>query len=114
MKKTLSLATTLLISSLLFSACSTTTQGPQADVKKADYVYFKKSMPLHKINKQIIKAGEEDGWRMTEFKENALIAEKTEGDGDTKAVTITFGEDYFTLSPENDDLKDAIEDKFGL
>jgi len=111
MKKTIFMGSVFLATSLFFVSCSAT-KG--VDVKKEDYVHLKKSMPLKKINQKIMKAGEEDGWRMTPFKENAIIAEKTEGEGETQAVTVTFGQDYFTLDPDNDDLEDAIAESFGL
>ena len=111
MKKMLILGTGLILSSLLLVSCSAT-NGVDVDTQTADFTHFKK-MPLKKVHKLIVEAGEEDGWRMTEFKENEVIAEKTE-DGETKAVTIDFSEDYFNLDPNDSDLEDAIEDKLGL
>ena len=111
MKKILILGATVLLSSLLFVSCSSTS-GPGVDAKTADYTYFE-DMPLTKVHKLIVEAGEENGWRMTEFKENELIAEKTD-DGETKAVTVEFSEHYFHLTPDDSDLEDAIEDKLGL
>jgi len=111
MKKILITATGILLSSLLFVSCSTT-NGVDVDTKTVDFTHFKE-MPLKKVHKLIVKAGEEDGWRMTEFKENELIAEKTEN-GQTKAVTIDFAEDYFNLDPHDSDLQNAIENKLEL
>ncbi len=111
MKKIL-LGITLLLSSLLFVSCSAT-NGVNTDAAEAQYTHFEPTT-LNKVHKAIITAGEEDGWRMTEFKENALIAEKTEGEGDTKTVTIKFSKDHFILDPEDSSLQDAIEDKLGL
>jgi len=111
MKKILITATGILLSSLLFVSCSAT-HGVETDTKTVDFTHFKE-MPLKKVHKLIVQAGEEDGWRMTEFKENEVIAEKTE-DGKTKAVTVDFAEDYFNLDPNDSDLQNAIEDKLGL
>ena len=111
MKKNLITVTGLLLSSLIFVSCSAT-NGVDVDAKTVEYTHFK-TMPLKKVHKLIVEAGEEDGWRMTEFKENELIAEKTEDDK-TKAVTIDFSESYFNIDPHDDDLEDAIEDKLGL
>jgi predicted small secreted protein len=111
MKKTIILGATLLLSSLLFVSCSATS-GTDVDAKTENYTKFKE-MPLKKVHTLIVQAGEEDGWRMTEFKENEIIAEKTD-DGDTKAVTVDFSQNSFNLSPEDSDLKDAIEEKLGL
>jgi len=111
MKKTVIIATGLLLSSLFFVSCSAT-NGVDVDAKTVEYTHFE-TMPLKKVHKLIVEAGEENGWRMTEFKDNELIAEKTE-DGKTKAVTVDFAEDYFNLDPHDSDLQDAIEDKLEL
>jgi len=111
MKKILILGTAAVLSSLLLVSCSAT-NGANVDVKTADYTHFQ-NMPRNKVHKLIVEAGEESGWRMTEFKENELIAEKTES-GETKAVTIKFSEDSFTITPNDGDLEDAIEEKLGL
>ncbi|QOP45390.1 hypothetical protein [Sulfurimonas paralvinellae] len=111
MKKNFILTLSFLLTTLLFTACSTTSTG-DGDVKTANYVHFK-AMPLKEVHARIVEAGEEDGWRMTEFKENELIAEKTDN-GNTKAVTIDFAENYVNLTPHDSDLEDAIEDKLGL
>ena len=111
MKKILITATGFLLSSLLLVSCSAT-NGVDVDSKTAEFTHFKE-MPLKKVHKLIVEAGEEDGWRMTEFKENELIAEKTE-DGKTKAVTIHFSKDYFAVDPNDSDLEDAIEEKLEL
>ena len=108
MKRNIASGLVFIFSTLIFSACATT----QGDVKSADYTHFEKRS-LKKVHQLIVQAGQEDGWRMTEFKENELIAEKTE-DGKTKAVTIKFSQNSFYLSPEDDDLEDAIEDKLEL
>jgi len=111
MKKIVILSVSALLSSLLLVSCSATS-GVEVDAKTADYTHFN-TIPLKKVHKLIVEAGEEDGWRMTEFKENELIAEKTEDD-ETKAVTISFSENSFNLDPNDSDLEDAIEDKLGL
>jgi len=111
MKKILITATGLLLSSLLFVSCSAT-NGVDVDAKTVDFTHFE-DQPLKKVHKLIVEAGEEDGWRMTEFKDNEVIAEKTE-DGKTKAVTVDFAEDYFNLDPHDSDLQNAIEKKLGL
>jgi hypothetical protein len=113
MKKNLIVGmTTVLLSSWLFISCSATSGVGGVGEESANYTHFEK-MPLSKVHKLIIQAGEEDGWRMTEFKENEIIAEKTD-DGETKAVTVDFAEDHFYITPHDGDLEDAIEDKLGL
>jgi PBP1b-binding outer membrane lipoprotein LpoB len=112
MKKIYILGTTLLLSSLLFVSCSAT-NGVNVDSAESGYTHFQ-NMPLNKVHKAIVDAAQEDGWRTTEFKENVLIAEKTISEGDTKAVTVKFSQNYFTLEPKDSDLQNAIDDKLGL
>jgi predicted small secreted protein len=111
MKKNLILSLLFLLSTLLFVSCSTTS-GTNVDVKTADYTYFT-PMSLKEVHNLIKEAGEESGWRMTEFKEHEMIAEKTEN-GTTKAVTIDFGKNYFHIEPDNSNLQDALEDNLGI
>ncbi|WP_297486162.1 hypothetical protein [Sulfurimonas sp.] len=96
--------TLLLLSSLMIIGCSTTTNP------NADYVQLSHKMPLSKVHQLIVKAGEEDGWIMTEFTDHAVLAEKIKNQS-SKAVTVHFTEDSFHLSPDNSDLENAIEDK---
>ncbi len=61
-----------------------------------------------------IKAtAEKEGWLTTEFKTNTLIAEKTIQNNST-SVTITFSKSYFSISPENTDLKNAINSALNI
>jgi hypothetical protein len=98
--------TSLMLS--LFAGCSNQ-PGIAEDARTIDYNHFKTELTQKQIHKIIVKAGEEEGWRMTEFKENQIVAEKTEDDK-TKAVSVIFSNEYFHLDPEDDDLEDAIED----
>lgn len=107
MKKNLIISLAFLLSTLLFVSCSTTS-GENIDAKTADYTYFT-PMSLQEVHNLIVQAGEESGWRMTEFKDHEMIAEKTEN-GNTKAVTIDFGKNYFHIEPSNSDLEDALTD----
>lgn len=112
MKKLILTGSTILLASLVFISCSTGLNTDN-DTKIDSYTFLKKSMPLKQVHQMIIEAGVTDGWHMTEFEGNELIADKTEN-GMTKVVNIYFSKESFKISPENDDLEDAIEDKFGL
>ena len=105
MKKGLKLLSTALLSSLVMSACGLATTG----TGHTEYNTFDKQLTQEEVYSLIMTAGKKDGWRMTEFKNNTIIAEKTD-DGDSESVTISFSDEYFSLSPENGDLEDAIED----
>jgi len=108
MKKLLKLALVPAVA-LLMVSCSAT-DSPDADTKTAEYTHFKKKHSLKEVHDLIMEAGKEDGWRMTEYKENEIIAEKF-SDDDAKSVTIEFTKEYFYIDPQNGDLEDAIEEK---
>ncbi len=107
MRKIIISTITIVLSSMLFNACSTTSMTT-GDAKTASFTHLKHEIPVKKIHKLIRQAGEKNGWRMTEFKENELIAEKKENNA-MKAVTITFTKEYFDISPKDSNLQEAIE-----
>ena len=98
MKKIIALSIVTFLISLTFAGCQGT--SPTAHVSKQHYTQEK----IHSIIK---KAGVENGWIMTEFKKNTLIAEKVNGNNAT-SVTITFDNSSFNISPANSDLENAI------
>ncbi len=61
----------------------------------------------------IEKAAEKSGWKITPFKNNEVIAEKTD-DGKTVSSSIKFYKGYieFSNTSDTDDLKEAIEEEF--
>jgi len=61
-----------------------------------------------KLAKAIKKVGEESGWVMTDFKSNAIIAEKIT-QKETISVTIIFSNSSFNIIPANNELKNALE-----
>ncbi len=68
-----------------------------------------------KLHEAIMKAGEAQGLKMIEFKSNAIIAERADGD-DSASATITFSKDKIIIMEESgdinaDDLIDAIEEE---
>jgi hypothetical protein len=77
------------------------------DAQSQDYIYLNKTLTQEKVYNGIYKAGQNAGWKMTKFKSNMFIAEKTHN-GDTQAVDILFNKESFSLSPQNNDLEDAI------
>jgi hypothetical protein len=109
MRKQISKLTLLFLSSLMIVACAGTPKYDN-DVQHANYVRITHPMPLKKVHDIIKEAGEQAGWRMTEFKDNALIAEKI-SDEQSNAVTIDFSTDSFHLNPQNSELQDAIAEK---
>ncbi len=67
-----------------------------------------KKFTQSQIHDTIKIVAEKEGWIVTEFKSNALIAEKT-SDNDSISVTITFSKSTFSILPENVNLKSAID-----
>lgn len=102
MKKTAIIAFATALSTLLLVGCSSTISP--------EYGSTHQSVEAHKDDKKITrhaikKAGEKAGWRMTEFRGNALIAEK----GD-EIVTVEFSHGSFHTTPKNSSLESAIND----
>jgi len=69
----------------------------------------KKDLSHEEVSKLIVEAVEKAGWKMTEFKSNAFIAEKIDGE-DSVSATVTFGNGSFDISPENAELEDIVSD----
>ncbi len=72
-------------------------------------VYLTQSEMHHTIKNAV----EKEGWSTTEFKNNALIAERTT-EGDSISVTITYSKSEFFISPENINLQNAINSVLGI
>lgn len=111
MKKLITLGLVSALSVLVFVGCGGAgASAPSShDAKTAESTFFTKHLTQEKAHKLILSAGEEAGWKMTEFKSNSVIAEKIDGE-DTISVTISFDNDSFEIHPENSDLEDAIVD----
>ena len=63
-----------------------------------------------KLQKLIIEAGEENGWIMTEFKSNTLIAEKIQNEN-SLSLSVKFNKSSFSIIPANSELKALITAK---
>jgi len=115
MKKLLLLSFAATLSLSLLTGCSSNKVYPEDATLSKNGIYTN----IHdhkKLKKIVIKAAKEKGWRVTEYKENAIIAEKV-GDGDSKATTIKIHNNNidFENSANTDDsdivdLKEYIQD----
>jgi len=74
---------------------------------EAEYVASKIHLSQKEMRHTIKAAGEENGWIMTEYKGNTLIAEKIEEDG-MVSVTVTFDSSSFSIEPENTTLDNIL------
>lgn len=101
MKKILTLSLISALTLVLSTGCISTS-GDGLQVKTHDN---------EKILHAIEKAGKKNGWKITEFKNNEVIAEKTD-DGDTVSSSIKFqdGNIQFSNSAAASDLSSDIED----
>ena len=102
MKKTALIALVTALSSLILIGCAAKEAAPKQS--------FHESVELQKHNQKLMHhaikhAGEENGWRMTEFGGHSFVAER----GDD-VITIKYSRGAFSLDPENSSLQSAIED----
>ena len=117
MKKIISLTLISSVALMLITGCGGS--GPSAEHndpsinKNALYTNMHNNEKLAKV---IHKAGEENGWKITKFKSNTVIAEKVAGDS-TYGSTLKFNDGHIefenaegTSDGDLDDLRDAIED----
>lgn len=102
MRKVITLSIASALSTLLLVGCGATT-SPEVHTGEI----HNKHMTQEKIHKIVKEAGENSGWKMTEFKSNTMIAEKIDGDNST-SLTVTFNKGSFDITPANSDLEDAI------
>ncbi len=107
MKKILSLSLISALTLVLSSGCSTKTGDPSVS---ADALYVN-THDNEKILHAIEKAGKANGWKITEFKSNEVIAEKTD-DGDTVSSSIKFQDGHIEFSNDDaaSDLSSDIEE----
>ncbi len=97
-----------LVSAFALFALANCTGAPESP-ESHHGVSEKAHLTQEKVSKIISQAAEEAGWKITEFKSNALIAEKIDGE-DSISTTITFNKESFDINPENDDLEDVLND----
>ena len=105
MKSLFKTSLSLLLASLLFTSCAT--YSTHEDAKTEEYSHFKEKHDLKKIHDTIMKTGVKEGWRMTKFKNNSILAEKT-SDNETQAYTIDFTKSSLIVIPKNSSLEESL------
>lgn len=111
MKKILSITLISALAVVLSTGCGS--KSPDAhDAKVSDSALYVDTHNNEKIAHAIEKAGEKTGWNITEFKNNEVIAEKTDN-GDTVSTSIKFSDGHIEFGDADitSDLRDAIEDE---
>ncbi|MEA2090934.1 MAG: hypothetical protein U9O83_01050 [Campylobacterota bacterium] len=121
MKKILSITLISALALVFSTGCSSKSEAAPAhapapekrDVKVAKEALYVKTHNNKKIAHAIEKAGEKTGWKITEFKSNEVIAEKTTGE-ETIASTVKFSGGYIEFSDNEAtmDLREAIVEEF--
>ena len=113
MKRIITLGVVSILSSFVLVGCGSDSPSPSGlhdgYGQESEWTTVHTGLSQKKIRNIIKDAGEKDGWRMTEFKKNAILADKTDGD-DLISTTVYFDKNSFTTDPENSDLEDAIGD----
>ena len=112
MEKVIGLGLVLVYATWFLTAQSTSLPTSVVDSSSVESFVDEKSIVnktlTHKqLYKTIKSVGEDENWIMTDFKSNTLIAEKI-NDTTSISVTIKFDESSFHISPENNELQNAI------
>ena len=103
LKKLLSILSISALTLLLSVGCASTHSSEEAH--SGDY----QKLSNKQIHQAIMRGGEKAGWKMTEFKDNEVIAEKIE-DGDSEMVSVKIHNGHVSYEGEasHSDLEDAI------
>jgi len=107
MKKTVTLGMILLVSSLMMSGCGAQVPTPSTIENEGVKTTLNKELGQKKIHKIITEVVQAEGWQVTEFKKNEVLAEKTKNE-DSIAVSIRFDNSSFEITPQNSELNDVI------
>ncbi len=118
MNKILKLSIVTALSGFLVVGCSGTPDAPDSETSHSTAnmssveihaMHVHANLTQEKLANIVKKAGEDAGWKMSKFKIDSFIAEKTE-DEETTSATVKFNKESVVITPENDDLKEAIEE----
>lgn len=105
MKKTLSVVVASVAALTLITGCAGISNGSDMSAHvKEDASICKTAIYVgHRSNESVLKsieaAGEKNGWRMTAFKANAILAEKSV-DGKPYSTTIQIAKEHITCSKD--------------
>ena len=116
MKKMIKIALASAVSMLLLTGCGGGNIQTSADSMSGGIeLTLQGHTKTEAVHDAIMKAGEKSGLKMTEFKSNAIIAERTDGDNSASA-TVTFTNEKVIVIDESGDidaeeLLEAIEEE---
>jgi len=104
MKKLLKRIIVSLFSILIMTGCASNLPKPYSK----NITFFKLHLSKKEIRNTLIDIGKKNGWYMTEFDDNKIIAEKLDGKNST-VVTIVYNSNSYYLKPNNSDLQDILD-----
>jgi len=106
LKKLLSLLALSALALVLSTGCASTTNSEEAHAGNYSKLTHKQ------IHDAIMNGGEKAGWKMTEFKDNEVLAETFEdGEGEVVSIKIHNGHVSYEGEASHGDLEDAIYDE---
>ena len=110
MIKMITAASILMIILLFTGGCSSKEERVESIESIEKSTVIKRPLNQKELRQAIMAGGKDAGWRMTEFKSNAVIAESLDEDF-SLTVTIYFDNKGFYFMPEGNipDLSDAIK-----
>ncbi|MGB6020481.1 MAG: hypothetical protein WBF77_12895 [Sulfurimonadaceae bacterium] len=104
MKKMIKITLASAVSMLLLAGCSAGgIQTAEESMSGGYELTLKGHTKTETVHDAIMEAGEATGLKMTEFKSNAIIAEKVDGD-DSASATVTFTNDKIIIMQETGDI----------
>ena len=119
MKKLLKVTLVAAVSFLLLSGCgsSDNTQTAEGTSSRSSELVLQSHTRIKNVHDAIMKAGEENGLKMTEFKSNTIIAEHI-GEDESGSATIVFTNSNIRIIEENGNINteplfEAIEKALG-
>ncbi len=112
MKKILSLSLISALTLVLSTGCNSTSGSPSAhDPSVSSDAIYVNTHDNEKILHAIEKAGEENGWTITKFKINEVLAEKNEGENSiSSSIKFSNGHIEFSNDEAASDLSSDIEE----
>ena len=107
MKKMIKIVLASAVSMLLVTGCGGgNIQTAEDSISGGVELTLQGHTKTNDVHDAIMKAGEKEGLKMTEFKSNAIIAEKADGD-DSASATITFTNKKVIVRDEAGDINAA-------
>ena len=108
MKRLINIALASTVVMLLSTGCgnsntNSTAKGVDNTANVGTELTLQSHTTSKKLHEAIIKAGKAQGLKMTEFKANAIIAEKVTGENSSSA-TVTFNKEHVVITKESENF----------